>query len=110
MRNLGGAIGIALIDTIVEQRTPGHAAALAARLEAGSPEAARLVGLPVAMFHNHAMGPVDALTRALVTPLVRHAALTQSMNEAWFMLAALFAASLLMLPAMGRIRAIRRIS
>ena len=102
MRNLGGAIGIALIDTIVAQRTPGHAAALVARLQAGSPDAARLVGLPVALFHNQAMGPVDEITRAMIAPLVRHAALTQSMNEAWFLLAGLFAASLLMLPAVGR--------
>jgi MFS transporter, DHA2 family, multidrug resistance protein len=97
MRNLGGAIGIALIDTIVEQRTPGHVSALVARLQAGSPEAARLVGLPVAMFHNRDMGPVDQLTRALIAPMIRHAGLTQSMNEAWFMLAALFGLSLLLL-------------
>ena len=28
MRNLGGAIGIAAIDTILTERTPGHVAAL----------------------------------------------------------------------------------
>ena len=35
MRNLGGAIGIALIDTILYGRTGGHAAALRDRLIAG---------------------------------------------------------------------------
>jgi DHA2 family multidrug resistance protein len=98
MRNLGGAIGIAIVDTIVEQRTPFHVTDLAARLQAGSPEAARLVGLPVALFHNHDMGVVDPLTRAMIAPLVRHAALTQSINEGWLAMSILFALSLLMLP------------
>ncbi|HWY60567.1 MAG TPA: DHA2 family efflux MFS transporter permease subunit [Rhizomicrobium sp.] len=104
MRNLGGAIGIAMLDTIMEQRTPGHVSGLVARLQAGDPVAARLVGLPVALFHNRAMGPVDEVTRAMIAPLVRRAALAQSINEAWFLMAALFAASLLMLPAVGRAR------
>ena len=102
MRNLGGAIGIAVMDTILTQRTPGHAAALAARLQAGDASAARLVGLPIALFRGHDMGPVDAMTRAIVTPLVKRAALVQSFNEAWFLMAALFAASLLLLPAIRR--------
>ena len=54
------------------------------------------------MFHNRDMGPVDPITRAIVTPLVRHAALTQSLNEGWLMMGALFALSLLMLPAIGK--------
>ncbi len=104
MRNLGGAIGIALMDTILEQRTPHHLSVLIARLRAGDPLAARLVGLPVASFRNHPMGPVDELTRNLIAPLIKRAALTQSFNEAWFVMAALFAASLLMLPAIGGVR------
>jgi len=102
MRNLGGAIGIAMVDTILEQRTSGHATQLIARLQAGDPQAARFVGLPVAMFHNQAMGPVDDLTKAMIAPLVKKAALTQSFNEAWLVIAALFALSLLMLPLMRR--------
>ena len=37
MRNLGGAIGLAVIDTILEQRAPAHVASLVARLQAGDP-------------------------------------------------------------------------
>ncbi|HXL70867.1 MAG TPA: hypothetical protein VN935_06455, partial [Rhizomicrobium sp.] len=65
---------------------------------------ARLVGLPTALFHNRDMGPVDEITRTMIAPLVRRAALVQSFNEAWFLMAALFALSLLMLPAVGRKR------
>ncbi len=102
MRNLGGAIGIALIDTILEQRTPGHVADLATRLQAGDPGAARLVGLPVAMFHNKPMGPVDPIMKAIVEPMVTKAALVMSFNDAWITIAVLFALSLLALPFMRR--------
>lgn len=102
MRNLGGALGIALISTLVEERVSGHVARLVARLQAGDPVAAALVGLPVRLFHNRPMGPVDDMTRVLITPLIRHAALTQALNEAWLALAILFGLSLLILPAMGR--------
>ncbi len=97
-RNLGGAIGIALIDTLVETRSPGHADALVARLQAGDTAAARLVGLPTALFRGHAMGPVDPMTKAIIAPMVERAALTQSLNEGWLMVAALFALALVMVP------------
>ncbi len=102
MRNLGGAIGIAAIDTILNERTPGHVASLVARLQAGDPKAAAFSGLPTQLFHNRAMGPVDPITPALIEPMVRRAALTQSCNEAWWVLGALFLLALLLLPAMRR--------
>ena len=94
MRNLGGAIGIALIDTLIETRTTLHAIALGTRLQAGDAAAARLVGLPTALIRGH-LGPVDTFTRAFVTPMVQRAALTQSLNESWLALAVLFALALL---------------
>jgi|HubBroStandDraft_1064217.scaffolds.fasta_scaffold30006_2 DHA2 family multidrug resistance protein len=102
IRNLGGAIGIALISTLVEQRAAAHVARLVARLQAGDPAAAGFVGLPVRLFHNRPMGPVDDMTRVLITPLIRHAGLTQVLNEAWIALGLLFGLSLLALPLMGR--------
>ncbi len=102
MRNLGGAIGIAAIDTILTERTPGHVASLVTRLQAGDPAAAALAGLPTRLFHNHAMGPVDPITQALIEPMVRRAGLTQSFNEAWWLLGGLFLLALLLLPAMRR--------
>jgi len=104
MRNLGGAIGIALVDTILDQRTPVHAKALATRLQAGDPNAARIVGLPAQFFHGHDMGPVDETMRAMAEPLIAKAALVQSFNEAWIAIGVLFALSLLVLPFMHRIR------
>ncbi len=105
MRNLGGALGIALIDTILTERTEGHITRLVTRLQAGDPSAARLAGLPARLFQNHAMGPVDPVTRAMIEPLVRRAALTQSCNEAWLILGALFLLALLLVPAMTKPKA-----
>jgi DHA2 family multidrug resistance protein len=101
-RNLGGAIGIALIDTILEQRTKGHVTDLLYRLQAGDPNAARVVGLPIALFHNVPMGSIGPVTRALVLPMVQRAAITESINEAWLVIALLFWFSLLALPLMRR--------
>ena len=104
MRNLGGAIGIALVDTILDQRTPIHAEALGRRLQAGDVDAARLVGLPTEFFHGHDMGPVDETMRSFAEPLVRKAALVQSFNDAWIVIGVLFALSLLVIPFMRRAR------
>jgi DHA2 family multidrug resistance protein len=98
MRNLGGAIGIAMIDTIVEQRTAGHAHRLVDRLQAGDPDAARIVGLPVQYFHNVPFGQVDEMTRMMVMPMISRAALVQSFNEAWFILGGAFILALVIVP------------
>jgi MFS transporter, DHA2 family, multidrug resistance protein len=103
MRNLGGAIGIALIDTILEQRTEGHFWNLVHRLQAGDPTAARIVGLPTHLFHNRAMGPVDPVMREMIEPLIRKAALVLSFNDAWLVVGGLFALSLLALPFIDRV-------
>jgi DHA2 family multidrug resistance protein len=102
MRNLGGAIGIAVVDTILERRTPHHFLDLAMRLKGGDASAAALVGLPTALFKGHDMGPVDPIMKAMVEPLIRRAALTLSFNEAWLIVSALFALSLLALPFIQR--------
>lgn len=94
MRNLGGAIGIALVDTVLEQRTPGHADALVAELQAGHRAAAQFVGLPLNYFHEKAIGPVDEFTKMLVEPLVRKAGVTLSFNEAWLLTGLIFVLSL----------------
>jgi DHA2 family multidrug resistance protein len=95
MRNLGGAIGIALIDTILAQRTPEHANHIIARLQAGDAAMAAKVGLPTEYFHGVPMGPVDPSMRAYVEPLIQRTALTDSFNEAWLVLGVLFVLSLL---------------
>src|SRR2546430_12464194 len=73
MRNLGGAIGLALIDTVLELRIPAHVEAIIARLQAGDASAARLVGLPAERFAGVPIGAGDDGTPAPIPPLVDRA-------------------------------------
>jgi DHA2 family multidrug resistance protein len=95
MRNLGGAIGLALIDTVIYGRSPVLGAALIERLQAGDIDAAKLVGIPVGIFATRPAGPLDATTREMLQPLVEKAALVQAINEAWAMVALLTVAGLI---------------
>jgi DHA2 family multidrug resistance protein len=97
MRNLGGAIGLALIDTVLDQRTPVHVAAIVARLQAGDPATARFVGLPTERFTGVPIGEVDEATRALVAPLVERAGLVSAFNDAWLLIGGLIVLSMVVL-------------
>jgi MFS transporter, DHA2 family, multidrug resistance protein len=105
MRNLGGAIGLAMIDTILEQRTPTHVASLVARLQAGDAAAARLVGLPTERFTGVPLGPVDQATRDFVAPLVERAGLVAAFDDAWLLIGGLILLSLLLSPLLRLPRA-----
>ena len=101
MRNLGGAIGIALIDTILYGRTVGHAEALRDRLIAGDVTAARAIGLDVQLFTHRPLGVTDATAEAYVRPMVERAAFALSANEAWALLAGVALIALLLVPFAG---------
>jgi DHA2 family multidrug resistance protein len=86
MRNLGGAIGIAVIDTILYGRTMGHGEALRDRLLAGDVSAAQAVGLDVQLFLHPPADVTQAAVEAYVRPMVERAAFAMSVNEAWALL------------------------
>jgi DHA2 family multidrug resistance protein len=102
-RNLGGAIGISLIDTLLQMRAADHAAALLDRLRAGDLDAARLAGLPAQALHALGAPVLDPMAQALVARQVHRAALAQSFNECWMLLAIAFAAVALSLPFARRL-------
>ena len=101
MRNLGGAIGIALIDTILYGRTGGHAEALRDRLIAGDITAARAIGLDLELFTHRPPDVSDATVEAYLRPMVEKAAFALSTNEAWALLAAVALLGLLLVPFAG---------
>jgi len=98
MRNLGGAIGIALIDSVIYGRAPAQARAIVHRLLAGDIETAKFVGIPLQLFRNRPAGPLDPDTQGILDVMVRHAAFVRAMNEAWTLVAILTMAALLGLP------------
>ena len=87
MRNLGGAIGIAAIDTILYGRSVGHGEALRDRLIAGDVSAAKAIGLDVQLFLHPPPDVTPATIEAYVRPMVERAAFAMSVNEAWALLA-----------------------
>jgi DHA2 family multidrug resistance protein len=88
MRNLGGAIGIAAIDTILYGRTIGQGQALRDRLLAGDVSTAQAIGLDVQLFLHPPPDATQATIEGYVRPLVERAAFAMSVNEAWMLLAA----------------------
>jgi DHA2 family multidrug resistance protein len=86
-RNLGGALGIALIDSLLYTETPGRVKAIAAALRQGDVHIAAALHLPIDDFLAMHDQPLDADTRALLEPLITHLALCRSINAIWVVLA-----------------------
>jgi MFS transporter, DHA2 family, multidrug resistance protein len=90
MRNLGGAIGLALIDTVLYGRGPVIGERLGHALERGDVEAARIVGLPMDQFLAYKPGtPLPPATFAYVRAAVERQATVEAINEAWALVAML---------------------
>nr|WP_241911635.1 DHA2 family efflux MFS transporter permease subunit [Telmatospirillum siberiense] len=98
MRNLGGAIGLALIDTVIYSRSVLHSGEIIERLRAGDMATAKFVGLPLQYFAAHWTEPLNADTQEIVRVLVEKASLTEAINDAWAMIAILTFAALICVP------------
>jgi DHA2 family multidrug resistance protein len=100
MRNLGGAIGIALIDTVVFGRAAQHGAMIYERLEARDRAIFEFTGLPFI--------PADRVVTpgmiSMAKPVVEKAAATIAITEAWLMLAAITATGVAIALAVRRTR------
>ncbi len=107
MRNLGGAIGIAVIDTILYGRTVGHGEALRDRLIAGDVTAARAIGLDENLFLHPPPDVTQATIEAYVRPMVERAAFAMSVNEAWALLSAVALIAIVLVWCAGKRAAVK---
>ncbi|WP_188908994.1 DHA2 family efflux MFS transporter permease subunit [Aureimonas endophytica] len=98
MRNLGGAIGLALIDTVIYGGAPRHAEAIVRSLRAGDAATAEAIGLPGLLSTDRSIVIGERAMTSLLQPLVRRAALTETVNSSWLLVGALTATVLLILP------------
>ncbi|NPU11775.1 DHA2 family efflux MFS transporter permease subunit [Bradyrhizobium sp. 83012] len=98
MRNLGGAIGIALIDTVIYGRVTLHAQAFRDRLMAGDTATAKAIGLAPELLRNRPRGVTEEQAIAYVRPLVEKASLALCVNEAWAMLAGVALLGFVLIP------------
>jgi DHA2 family multidrug resistance protein len=102
MRNIGGAVGIGLVDTIVNVRPPAIAKHLVDQLVAGNAQTAHFVGVPVDLMKGVDVAHADPSDIAFVTPIIERAAATMAFNEAWILIGSIMIASLLMVPLLRR--------
>ena len=102
MRNLGGALGLALIDTVIFSQSTVHGLAIAAKLRAGDVATAVGIGIPRDAFLEQMGQPPDEFTTELVRPLVEKAAMVQAINDAWLMIAIFTALAMLLLVLVRR--------
>jgi DHA2 family multidrug resistance protein len=83
MRNLGGAIGLALIDTTIFSRAATYGAQIVEELQAGNIDTAVRIGIPRDAFIEQLGIPPDEFTEEMIRPLVERQALVEAINDAW---------------------------
>ncbi|WP_235523047.1 DHA2 family efflux MFS transporter permease subunit [Novosphingobium sp. Leaf2] len=97
MRNLGGAIGLALINTTIFARAATQSTAIAAKLRAGDVTTAVSIGIPRDAFLEQRGQPIDDFTVEMIRPLVQKAALVPAINAAWLLCGVLTALAVVIL-------------
>ena len=97
MRNLGGALGLALIDTVIFTRSAVYIASIAAQLRAGNIATAVGIGIPRDAFLEQLGQPPDEFTEEMVRPLVEKAALVHAINDAWMLIGIITALAIVLL-------------
>jgi DHA2 family multidrug resistance protein len=96
MRNLGGALGLALIDTIIFSRSATYGSQIVAKLEKGDVTTAVSIGIPREAFLEQVGQPPDEFAQEMVRPLVEKAALVHAINDAWLVIGVLTALAVLL--------------
>ncbi len=99
-RNLGGAIGIALIDTIVFSRGPEHADRIMDLIKLDPAKAAAALGLTV----DELPDSQDPMGLLGIMDVIEQASITLAINEAWLVMGLITAMALVVLLVMGPIR------
>jgi len=100
MRNLGGAIGIAVVNTWLADNTRIQAARMGETLGEGGRKAADFLGAVAARLGGVTADPVHALAlaRGVFAAVVGRQALTSSFEEVFRIMAWIFLAALVMVP------------
>lgn len=94
MRNLGGAIGLALIDTTIFSKAATQADQIAGQLRAGDVATAVRIGIPKDAFLEQRGQPLDEFATEMIRPLVEKASLIPAVNAAWLLCGVLTALTL----------------
>jgi MFS transporter, DHA2 family, multidrug resistance protein len=99
-RNLGGAIGIALIDTVMFSRAPEFTDLIMTTLRTDPAKAATMLGLPI----DDLPLPEDSSGLLGIMDSIQSASLAMAINECWFMLGVMSVLALPILWMLGPVR------
>jgi DHA2 family multidrug resistance protein len=104
MRNLGGAIGIACINTWINARTNKHWHDLADHLTTASPLAQRWLANTAAHLASSGADPAQLARRslAILAGKMRAEAVTMAFADAFYLMALLFFGALVFVPLLRR--------
>jgi len=103
MRNIGGAVGIGIVDTIISIRPTAIGRHLLDELVKGDARTAAFVGIPVDLLRGVDIARADPADMLFVKPIVARAAATVAFNEAWILIGSVLLVSLVMLPFLRRL-------
>jgi DHA2 family multidrug resistance protein len=106
VRNLGGAIGVALLTTLLARRSQAHQATLVGHVDAWDPETAERLRVWATHFAAQGSDSFTAERRAigvLYQEVTRQAQLLAFADDFW-LLFLLFSGSLVLLPMLRRVR------
>jgi DHA2 family multidrug resistance protein len=97
MRNLGGAIGLALIDTVIFSRAATYGNDIVEQLQDGNVATAVRIGIPRDAFIEQIGMPPDEFTEEMVRPLIEKYALVEAINDAWLLIGVLTALAVILI-------------
>ncbi len=103
MRNVGGAVGIGTVDTIINVRPAAIAQHLLDQLVKGNAPTAAFVGLPIDLLRSVDIARADPADMLFVKPIIARAAATIAFNEAWILIGSVLLVSLVILPFLRRL-------
>ncbi len=105
VRNIGGVIGIAVMDTVMFSRAPEHAEQLIDLARSSPATAAPILGVTTDQIPD----PDDAMGIFALGDLAQAAGLTQAINECWWLLAGLSLCALPILWMLGNVESAKAV-
>jgi DHA2 family multidrug resistance protein len=102
MRNIGGAVGIGVVDTIVNVRPHEIATHLLGELVKGNASTAAFVGIPKDLLAGVDIAHADPADITFVKPFITRAAATIAFNEAWMVIGGILVLSFVLVPFLCR--------
>lgn len=105
VRNIGGAIGIAVMDTVMFTRGPAHADTIMELMASDPPAAAALLDITTESLPS----PGDAMSLMGIMDLIQNASLTMAINDCWWVLAGVAMLALPLLWAMGPVESAKAV-